>query len=64
MIAEKGSRRHGLAETALKMLMAYAAQDLVSQISTCECDAQVCALHSLYVTWNQVAESYILMSRE
>jgi hypothetical protein len=29
MIAEKDSRRRGLAVTALQMLMAYASQDLV-----------------------------------
>jgi hypothetical protein len=31
MIAEEGSRRHGLAATALQMLMAYASQELVGE---------------------------------
>jgi Acetyltransferase (GNAT) domain len=39
MIADQASRRHGLAATALQMLMAYAAQDLVSQPCSCGCDA-------------------------
>jgi hypothetical protein len=37
MIAEKDSRRRGLAVTALQMLMVYAVQDLVSQLHCVVC---------------------------
>lgn len=52
MIAEKDSRRRGLAVTALQMLMAYASQDLVSRLPCVVCRKQRMALPDQRLLWS------------